>query len=187
MYLWPNPPFASLPICFHYNHFPTVHSPCTFSLALARSPSLCHSPASQLPACHLQHLSLFPPEIPSSLGKSSIYRRISIRLELCVCTEVSWLLGREGENYCASHVLCKPGKETWFGHILLIYQKLTEICWMFLKPVILIHWCFRAIYAGRLFTSWQTATWVWCRDNEPDSKLRSSSKPWSKFAINQGR
>lgn len=179
MYLCPNPPSASVPISFPYNQSPIAHSPCTSSLAVAtwfppRSPSLCPSPASQLPVCHLHHLSsLFPQAIFCSLGKSSTYRSISTQeylysLGLCVRMQVGWLLGREGQsNYFAGYALSKPAKGHCIWKYLADLPKCIEICQMFLKSVILIHWCFRALYASRPFTPWQRATGVWCRNNEP--------------------
>lgn len=167
MYLCPNPPSASLPICF-----PIVHSRRTSSLAVAawfptKFPHLCPSPASRLPACHLHHLSsFFPPAIFSSLGKSNTYRSISINLELRACMWVGWLLGREGQITLQVTRFANLQRDTIWNYFADL-AKYIEDCQMFLKSVILIHWYFRALCAGRPFALWQTAMWVWCRDNEP--------------------
>lgn len=197
LYLCPYFPSAFLPICFPYNHSPlplhilsgccslvTHQNPqpllfsCLSASRLPFAPSLFVIPSSNILSGQKQHI------------QEHFYTGASLQPR-ALCVRTSWLATRKGRARAIKLLFqCawKPAKGHNIWKHLADLPKCIETRQMFPKSVILIHWCFRALYARRPFTPWQTDTWVWCRDNEPEPKPRSSAKPeWSKFSINQGR
>lgn len=99
------------PMCLSSHLFPLQPLPCCCHSHIPHQiPILCPSPAFQLPAWCLHHLSaLFPPAILSFPGKGSIYSNVSTSLELCVCMQSFGYQEWKGKHF-VHYVLCKPAK-----------------------------------------------------------------------------
>lgn len=136
--------FASLPICFPYNHSPIAPSPCVSCLALAALFPTDPSASSFLlplsfPSAFCTIFLLY--SLINSLlsGKKGahtgvfLYRNIS-SLKLCACIQVGWLLGREIKLLCKLFALqtCKGTRyleiPCWFTKMYWILPKFSKVC-----------------------------------------------------------
>lgn len=193
----PRPAYATVPMCFPYNHSPIAHSPWISCLAVAAwfptnpsasslllplsfpsafyTISLFHSLQQSSPLCtKAEHTGVFP------------HRSIS-SLDLCACIQVGWLLGRENKLLCKLCALqtCKGTQyfeiPCWFTKMYWILPKVSKFC-NSNSLVIQSPLCLETIHP--MTDSYMSVMQRQWTRFQPKSSAKPAS---SKFTINQGR